>query len=216
MQLRDRITCFECKKEIVSPDGRPEHNCPHCGIWIPSVIWMEENDVKFIHDSIIKVPDLNRNAIAFIEARKFDEAIKACDNGLAINSGDCSLWNNKGVALNSLERYEEAIKCFDKAISINAHEGDTWRNKGSALMALGRSGEAIKCIDKALTINAQDAKAWLAKGLVLGDLGQMKEAIDCCKKADVLGFAPAMIALSHNQGNPPASGQTKKPWWKFW
>jgi tetratricopeptide (TPR) repeat protein len=213
--LKDRVTCFECKKEIVSPDRGPVHNCPHCGTWIPGVMWMQDNDVKHISDSL-EACDMNRTAIAFIEARKFDEAIKTCDNGLAINSVDSSLWNNKGVALSSLEQYEEAIKCYNKAISIKANEGDPWRNKGAALIALGRSAEAIKCIDQTLTINVQDANAWLAKGLALSNLGQTEEAINCYKKADTLGFAAAKIALSHYKGNSPASGQAKKPRWKFW
>lgn len=215
MQFRDRITCFKCKKEIVSPNKKPVSICPHCGTSIMVALWMKEDDVKAFHN-IIKASDMNRTGIAFIEAGKFDEGIKAFDDGLAIDPRHEDLWNNKGLALKGAERQDEAIKCFEKSISLNMNNGEPWHNMGAALVDLGRSAEAIKCCDKAFAINPQDAKAWFVKGLALSDPEPTKEAIDCFKKADALGFAPAKLALSYYQGNTLASGQAKKPWWKFW
>ncbi len=45
MPLLDRIICYQCNKEVVSPDGRPVSPCPHCGAWLPSVKWMSKDDV---------------------------------------------------------------------------------------------------------------------------------------------------------------------------
>ncbi len=54
MQFRDRIACPECKKEIVSPNGKPVHNCPHCGTSIFATMWMKDKDVKFIAKGLRK------------------------------------------------------------------------------------------------------------------------------------------------------------------
>jgi tetratricopeptide (TPR) repeat protein len=204
--LKDRITCIACNKAVVSTNGRPVPNCPHCGAWLPVSLWMSDKDVEDFA-KVSKASDKNRSGISLMEARRFDEAIQAFDEGLAIDPTDASIWNNKSVALNRSERYNEALTCCDKAISINPRDLNPWKNKCSALNGLGRSAEAIKAIDKVLAVEPKDAQAMLAKGIALCDLGQKKEGIAWFKKADALGLASAKIALRSYQ---------VRPWWKIW
>jgi len=54
---------------------------------------------------------------------RYDEAIKAYDEGLKINPQNAMAWNNKGSALKSLGRTDEANKAFDEASKLQKAPG---------------------------------------------------------------------------------------------
>ena len=51
---------------------------------------------------------------------KYNEAIDAFNNAIAINPQDANAWNAKGNALTNLRKDDEAIKAYDNAISIDS------------------------------------------------------------------------------------------------
>jgi len=57
--------------------------------------------------------------LALYNLRKYDEAIKCCDEAIRINPEYADAWYFKGIALDNLGEYDEAIKCHNEAIRIN-------------------------------------------------------------------------------------------------
>ncbi|MGI5992127.1 MAG: tetratricopeptide repeat protein [Methanosarcina sp.] len=123
----------------------------------------------------------NGNALA--SQGNYEEAIKAFDKAIEINSQDLEAWNNKGFCLVHLGDYEEAIKAFDKAIEIDSQSSEVWNNKGLCLTNLGDYEKAMKAYDKAIEIDSQSLEAWYNKGLALKSLDNYEEAIKAFDKA---------------------------------
>jgi tetratricopeptide (TPR) repeat protein len=132
-----------------------------------------------------------------------EEAIRCCDEALAIDPRDAFAWSNKGSALSELGRHEEAISCYEQALAIDPRDVVAWSNKGKVLSALGRREEAIGCYDQALALDPRYAGAWNNKGSALANLGRREEAISCYDQA--LAIDPRLAAAWYNKGGSLAA-----------
>jgi tetratricopeptide (TPR) repeat protein len=141
------------------------------------------------------------------EAITVYEHLVNVENRLEVENHLASVYNNKGIALDSLGKLNEAIAEYDKAILILERLVDGGRtelandlasalmNKGVSLYSLGKLNEAIAEYDKAIlsykrlvdggrTELANDlASALMNKGNALDSLGKLKEAIEFYGKA---------------------------------
>jgi tetratricopeptide (TPR) repeat protein len=63
------------------------------------------------------IPNSGNNNVSNLN--KSDEAIKAFDKAIELNSQYSAAWYNKGRVLYKLNKSDEAIKVYDKAIEIN-------------------------------------------------------------------------------------------------
>jgi tetratricopeptide (TPR) repeat protein len=75
------------------------------------------------------------------------DALKAFDKAIELDSTNAEAWKGRGDALNNSGRYDEAAKAYDKAIEAGEPYGlpfkaTLWNSKGLALQALGSSLEA--------------------------------------------------------------------------
>jgi tetratricopeptide (TPR) repeat protein len=81
--------------------------------------------------------------------KKYDEAIKAYDEAIRLDSNNVLAWYTKGIALDNMGKYDEAIKASDEAIRLDPEHKWAWYTKGLALKALGRTTEANAAFAKA-------------------------------------------------------------------
>ncbi|MDD1696486.1 MAG: tetratricopeptide repeat protein [Methanoregula sp.] len=86
---------------------------------------------------------------ALIQLNKYEEAVKAIDEGLNIYPKDFILWNNKGYALFNVGNYPEALKSYDMALSFEQNYTPSLINKGDTLYKMGRFTEAVDAFSKA-------------------------------------------------------------------
>lgn len=113
-----------------------------------------------------------------------EEALEACDNAIAINPNDASVWYNRGTLLmTELERYEDAVGSFDNALEINPQDLAAWDNRGVALGQLGRYEDALTSHDRALEIDDQHARVWQNRGVTLFLLQRYEEALTAFERA---------------------------------
>ncbi|MEQ9000646.1 MAG: tetratricopeptide repeat protein [Coleofasciculus sp. B1-GNL1-01] len=113
-----------------------------------------------------------------------EEALEACDNAIAINSNDASIWYNRGTLLmTELQRYEDAVASFDKAVEINPNYLAAWDNRGVALGQLGQYKDALASHDRALEIDDKQARVWLNRGVTLYLLQRYEEALTAFERA---------------------------------
>lgn len=121
--------------------------------------------------------------VALGKEDKWEDALKAFEKAIEIDSRYAWAWNNKGVALDRLGRYNEALKAFEKVIEIDPQDAKTWFNKGAILWRLGEHGDALKALQKTIEIDPQDARAWNNTGVTLARLGRHREALKALGRA---------------------------------
>jgi tetratricopeptide (TPR) repeat protein len=100
---------------------------------------------------------------AFYKAKKYDDALEACDNALKIFPNAPLPQELRGYALLELERYAEALRAFDQRLKKEGAGPDLFRARGRALMRLGRYPEAVEDFTHALE-GASNAAAYVERG----------------------------------------------------
>lgn len=90
---------------------------------------------------------------------RYDEAIVAADQGIALYPKEPGFWNNKGYAYYKMGKYPDAISAYDKAVTLDPTYLKGWINKGDALVKAGRGGEAVDAYNKALELDPGNVDA---------------------------------------------------------
>jgi tetratricopeptide (TPR) repeat protein len=153
-----------------------------------------------------KATELDKNESAFLglgatlgKLERYNEAIKACDEVIAINERSEEAWLNKGNSLWNLRDYDKAINAYEEAIRINRLNPRSWMGKGNAWYGKGKAfekeekyqesvqayQESNRSYDEAINRNPQYPEAWYNKGHAL-------RALKLDAQADV-AFANAKI-----------------------
>ncbi len=100
---------------------------------------------------------LGRVAIA---GRKYDEALEALDDALAIDPGNGDVLFSKGVALSmGFGRFGEALGCYVKALEADPGQVGVLMEKGVAHRALAEFGEAVLTFRRVLEFRPDDEHA---------------------------------------------------------
>jgi tetratricopeptide (TPR) repeat protein len=137
-------------------------------------------------------------AVAAGRCRKYEDALKAYDDVLAIDPAHQQSLFNKATVLQMLGRVAEALVCYDQALRVNPNDSEIWGNRGIALRSLGRTEEAIESYYKGLGINPGDSALWSNLGIALRSVGRVKEAIESYDKA--LDINPKDAGVWSNKG----------------
>ncbi|KAI8140771.1 hypothetical protein BJV82DRAFT_621045 [Fennellomyces sp. T-0311] len=85
-----------------------------------------------------------------IGAKKFDDAVKACNRILLWESGNYNAWVFLGVAYTGLENDEEAVKSYRRAIELNPDQMLAWQGLVSFYEKRGQKEEMAKIIHEIL------------------------------------------------------------------
>ena len=119
---------------------------------------------------------------------EYDEAIKAFNEAIKLNSTEPKYWDLKGLALCFQGKYDEAFQAFNEAIRLDPNLAEPWINKGDTFNDLSKYDEAIKAYDEAIKLNPNNAEAWQNKGYALEALKRANEANAAFAKAKELGY----------------------------
>jgi len=133
-------------------------------------------------------------ATALHELGRFDEAVLAYDQALALEPGIAEIHFNRGVSLRAVGRIEEAVASFDRALLLRPDLAEAASNHGAALLALKRFEAALASCDKALALRPDYAEALHNRGVALQELGRLDEALASYDRALALSprFAEAL------------------------
>ncbi|HRF93793.1 MAG TPA: serine/threonine-protein kinase, partial [Aggregatilineales bacterium] len=115
--------------------------------------------------------------------KRYDEAITAYDQAIALKPDYAWAWARKGRTYRLLERYEEAIACYDRAIAILPRYAFAWNGKGIVLERMKQLDDALRCYEIATEHNPNDVWYWFNRANVLYDLERFKEAIPLLERA---------------------------------
>ena len=108
-----------------------------------------------------------KKAYNLIKEHKYQEALKAYDKALELDSNYIKALHNKGTTYGVLGKDQEALNCFDKEVLLDPNSIGAWYSKGIALKYLNRLQEALKSFDKALKLDPNFELALNAKNEIL-------------------------------------------------
>ncbi len=125
----------------------------------------------------LEVRELIDKGYSLTELSRFDEALEAYDQAIALKPDHAQAWARKGRTLRLLERYEDALICYNRALDIDPKFAWAWNGKGIIMERLGRLEQALECFDIARTLNPNDVWYWYNHADALQTLGRYEEAI---------------------------------------
>jgi CheY-like chemotaxis protein len=86
--------------------------------------------------------------------RRYNDAVNAYSNALAMNHMSYQSWYGKGTALAKLNQTAEALEAFDQALSIHPRNSRILNAKGVLLKKIGKDEEADRCFELARLYSA--------------------------------------------------------------
>lgn len=125
---------------------------------------------------------LTSKSYYLIAQEKYDEAIKAADEGLSSNCDNGSklyLLMNKGVSYANMDNFSKAVKVYDMAIELFPKNPKLWYNKGIALENLDDINGAIEAYQTAIIYNPLYRNAHLQLGNICYRQHLMAQALMC-------------------------------------
>tara|TARA_B110000211_G_scaffold225123_1_gene276929 strand:+ start:479 stop:1357 length:879 start_codon:yes stop_codon:yes gene_type:complete len=134
-------------------------------------------------------------AYSLINLRRYDEALKICNQGITIiqansilydTKGAAILYNTKGAALAMLNRYQEAIDSYNQTIKLNPNYYEPHKNKFCPLYNLKRYQEALETCDKAIALEPNRHNIYEVntnRAMALNKLERYKEALEAAETA---------------------------------
>jgi serine/threonine protein kinase len=151
------------------------------------LLGQHESQIKPFYDHVLNMTPRNfqewSNKSKFLlDLGKRDEALKAAETSIGINSNFVLAWYNKGNALDEMGRHEEAIEAYDKAIEIEPNYGLSFYYKAKTLARLGRYDESLDAFCRAIQLDEFDIQSWYDKEKLLFDLQLYDDALKCLKK----------------------------------
>ncbi len=130
----------------------------------------------------------NKHGLKLFDKGRYEEALTAYNQAIAMKADDPKIWNNKGAALAKLERYKEALAAYDAALAFRPNFAKAWHNRGTALAKLKRYEEALEAFEEVIRLKPDDPEGWKNKTVALAVLGRYFEALDAIERA--LRIAP--------------------------
>ncbi len=97
--------------------------------------------------------------VALTECDQLEEAEKAYDEALAIDSMVFEVWYNKGNVLYMLADFKGARKCYERALELEPEDAECWNNLGNTFSRLGEGRKAMEAYTHALALRPDYAEA---------------------------------------------------------
>jgi|GEM_PF-2993193 len=79
----------------------------------------------------------NNLSVAYIEQKRFEDALKYAEKALLLAPDNAYFWNNLGVVLTYLNLFTDAEKCFKKALELSKDEGVFYYNIANLYERMG-------------------------------------------------------------------------------
>lgn len=105
---------------------------------------------------------------------RFDDAIRAYEQALALDPGQAMAANNIGVIEARRGHYDQAIGRFRTALDSQPNDGLIHANLGYAYLMLARNGEALHEFDEALRLDPGNNRARANRQIALQRLVREK------------------------------------------
>lgn len=103
-----------------------------------------------------RVKGLERLGGKLFTDHRYQEALQAYQQALALDAGNATIWMALGDTFLAIEYYTEALSAYEKSIALNPRDAEAWTNCGTVLEALGRRREARACYERASQLRDEE------------------------------------------------------------
>jgi protein O-GlcNAc transferase len=138
-------------------------------------------------------------ATLLFQSRDYNAALRASEQGLALNDTNPPLLYASAISLFKLDRFEESLRQFDSLLLQTPTHIVAHNERGSVLAKLKRFDEALASSNKALSFNPGYAEAHLTRGNICGLLKRHDEALSAYDEA--LSLEPGLTDAWLGRGN---------------
>jgi tetratricopeptide (TPR) repeat protein len=141
----------------------------------------------------------NNIATAYIDQRRYEEALAHLDQALTIRANFIEAYFNKGIVLYNLGKNDEAIAYFKKTLEMDPRFSDASYELGDIYLSRGDADNAITHFGRAIRTTEPRPKAYagLAEAFILK--GNIDEALSYSLRA--LEWRPGDAKLHYNIAN---------------
>ena len=136
--------------------------------------------LKFAPDNQWKSLVLSNRSMPHIRLGNYDEAMKDCNQAIALDPENYMAFNNRGITQKFLMVIEAAKADFDTAIKINSQFSSLYGNRGMIYAITDNFNQAMVDLNKAVELDSKNAYAYSWRGAVYAYLDKMHEAIIEC------------------------------------
>jgi tetratricopeptide (TPR) repeat protein len=163
------------------------------GTWRDSIaLW--ENVTKVSPG--VSVLSYTKLGIAYQDAGRWDDAIRAYDQALVIDPKQSVPSDWKGLTLYSKGLIGESVDQFRTAIDLDPRDAFPHANLSVAYQKLGRYGEALEEAEKAVQLDPGLASAYNNLGISYWYLKQPEKSIEAYRQAVALDPGNSLYALN--------------------
>jgi serine/threonine protein kinase len=107
---------------------------------------------------------------------KFEDALEAINQAIALSAADWLFWHTKASILIDLAQFDQALLCFDRAIKFDPERIGSYENKVKVLQRLKRFEEALIAIDFAIDTFPDASELMVRRSSILDSLGRKEDA----------------------------------------
>ncbi len=97
----------------------------------------------------------HNSGAALQEEGRYEEAIRAYDEAIRLDSQFAVAYGGRGLAYDSLGQHQRAIQDLDEAIRLDPQLAMAYNNRGLAYDNLGQHQRAIQDLDEAIRLDPQ-------------------------------------------------------------
>jgi tetratricopeptide (TPR) repeat protein/DNA-binding winged helix-turn-helix (wHTH) protein len=108
---------------------------------------------------------------------RYEEAIEAAKQALAVDAGSADLYNVLGMTYSELGRHDEALTMFRRYVELAPDEPNAHDSLGMGYQWAGRYAEAVQEYERALQLNPNFDIAIIHLGNVYFQQGRYREAL---------------------------------------
>jgi serine/threonine protein kinase len=137
----------------------------------------------YIHSAQQTKQENLADAVAHVEAGRYDNALVVLDNILVHDPSVSLAYSCKGLALYHLKRFPEALTALTKAIALNANDAVVYYGKALTLEKMQGFGEALEALACVTQLQASYVSAWCKKGDILLHLKRFGESLTAYEQA---------------------------------
>jgi serine/threonine protein kinase len=136
--------------------------------------------------------------VALQHLKRYEEALKACEQALQIRTKDWITHYNKGLILDDMQRYQDALNAYSSAILLNPQATNAYNNQGIVYRKLGQHQDALTAYERAIQVQPNSTTAHYNKGQVLYYLQRYEDALQAYQEA--IRYNPNDARAYHQQG----------------
>ena len=116
-----------------------------------------------------------------LNSKKYDDALKTVNEGLARECGDLNLsfYINKGLTYTLMEEYDKAIEVYNTALITYPKNAELWCNKGIAYENASKIDKAIDAYQTAITLKPTYGRPHLQLGNICYKQDRITQALMC-------------------------------------